>query len=349
MPPAVLLVTPYHQQSRGNAVTAARLQKGLTSRSFEVDLLALDSTEGWSRARSRASARSYRLLHVLHAATAAPVLQHFPELAGLPLLLTATGTDLHLQWPGSLHADMINAFQRADRIVVFNPSFAALFTEIGCESKIVVIPQGVDLPGQMPWARSTLGLRDDQIVVLLPSGLRPIKRIEFAVQAVELARSSDSRLRLVIAGAPLDSDYSRRLFAQIKALPWVSYLSDVTHHQIGGLMAAADVVLNTSQMEGQPQAVLEAMSLGVPALLSAVPGNLGVITHGQEGFYADSPAAMSDYLLLMAGSQSLRTRLGQAAVRLTQERYTVEAEIAQYQALYRTLTGHPTASTSVSG
>lgn len=76
---------------------------------------------------------------------------------------------------------------------------------------------------------------------------------------------------------------------QIQYSPRTAYLGEIDHRAISGLYAAADLVLNTSLAEGQPQAALEGMSLGLPAIMTAVTGNLGIMTGGREGFYVRDP------------------------------------------------------------
>ena len=58
------------------------------------------------------------------------------------------------------------------------------------------------------------------------------------------------------------------------------------------LLAAADAYLSTSRWEGLPLAVLEAMSVGLPCVLSAVVGHIGLLVGDREGlFYPLSDAA----------------------------------------------------------
>ena len=54
----------------------------------------------------------------------------------------------------------------------------------------------------------------------------------------------------------------------------------------------ADVVLNSSDSEGQSNALLEAGALGCPRLARDVAGNRDIITHGQDGWlYGDTRTA----------------------------------------------------------
>lgn len=335
----VLLVTPYLNQPRGNTVTSLRLRDGLTQLGFEVDMLALDSPEGWSEAESRLAHHHYRVLHVLHGASLETVLQRLPAAAALPLILTTTGTDINVDLFGPRRPQIEKAFQQADRIVVFNPAFlsslASSLPDIA--DKLRVITQGVSLPPYPAWNRSDHQWGKDDIIAVLPSGIRPVKRIEWALEAMETAAVYSSKLRLVVVGPIIDSHYAGAVLRQLEHLPRTTYLGEIEHGKIAGLYAAADMVLNTSSSEGQPQAALEAMSLGLPAIMTAVTGNLGIMANGQEGFYVNDPQELAQTMLRLAESQSLRREMGSAAARLVQEHYSALAEIEQYRLLYQEL------------
>jgi len=103
------------------------------------------------------------------------------------------------------------------------------------------------------------------------------------------------------------------------------------------LLSTGDVVLNTSYAEGQPQAALEAMSLGKPCLLTAVPGNINIIENSVEGYYVhnqDDLAAAARNLMV---NHELRRQMGENARRLVEQKYSLKKELDAYEQLYNTL------------
>jgi len=337
--PPVLLVTPYKKQLRGNTVTSQRLQMGLSQMGYAIDMLSLDEAEGWSEAEARLARGHYGILHVLHGASLEGVLQRLPKAAGLPLVITSTGTDINVDLSGPKRSQIEKAFQQADRVVVFSPAFLSLLAGAipDITAKLRVIPQGVLLPEGPAWSRSAMGWEEDDIIAVLPSGIRPVKRIEWALEAMETAAVYAPKLRLVIAGPVIYSGYAEGIMGQIQYSPRTAYLGEIDHRAISGLYAAADLVLNTSLAEGQPQAALEGMSLGLPAIMTAVTGNLGIMTGGREGFYVRDPRELAQAMLRLAENQELRREMGAAAARLVRENYSVTAEWEQYHLLYQEL------------
>lgn len=338
---SVLLVTPYQKQQRGNSVTSQRLQKGLSQLGYEVDLLALDSSYGWSKAADRLSKGGYQLLHILHAASVDDVLRRLPTAAELPLILTTTGTDINIDLFGSQRSKIEKALTLAARVVVFNPAFVPILTSVipSVVDKLRIISQGVDLPDYPVWSPSRLRCQEDDIIAVLPSGIRPVKRIEWALKAMETAAVYQTQLHLLVVGPVIDSHYAQNVLRHIEYLPRTAYLGEIDHKEIAGLYKAADLVLNTSLVEGQPQAALEGMSVGLPAIMSAVTGNLNIMTPGKEGFYVDSPQELAQAMLSLADSPSLRRQMGTAAASLVKMHFSTSAEWGQYRTLYQELIG----------
>ena len=110
-----------------------------------------------------------------------------------------------------------------------------------------VIPNGVDVtefhPRPQSEARAELGWQDDERVVLFNAGRHPkIKRLDLAEAAVGVARSLCGELRFVVLNGHQDP------------------------RQVPTLMNAADCLLVTSDFEGSPDIVKEAMACALPVV-----------------------------------------------------------------------------------
>lgn len=335
----ILMITPYYRQQRGNSLTSSRLKCGLESRGFSIDLVSLEENQALSELESRLKTCEYSLAHVFHAGHLATVLDKIPDLHNLPLILTTTGTDINIDMQGNEKNRLNKAFQAADRIVVFHEDFCRLIGGIYPElkSKLTVIPQGISLPEGAAPDLGSYGLTEDNFIFLLPSGLRPVKNITLAIDALTKIQPEYPELRLLIAGADLNPEYSRAIKQRISHLAWVKYIGEVPHEQIGGLMKLAHVVLNSSHAEGQPQAVLEAMSLAKPCIMTAVPGNLHIIGHGREGFYITNEEDFAEAARVLITNPELCQEMGQAAQQLVEKDFSLTRELDAYTALYAEL------------
>jgi glycosyltransferase involved in cell wall biosynthesis len=108
--------------------------------------------------------------------------------------------------------------------------------------------------------------------------------------------------------------------------------ADQTHE----LLAAHDVFLFPSLMEGMPTVLLEAMASGMPVITTETCGMPDIVEDGFNGLLippADS-AAIENAVLRLASSADLRRCLGQAAQQ-TMSRYTWERSALKMEKLFR--------------
>ncbi|HKU55080.1 MAG TPA: glycosyltransferase [Rhizomicrobium sp.] len=77
-------------------------------------------------------------------------------------------------------------------------------------------------------------------------------------------------------------------------------------------LGAADVMVHTSSWEGMPIAILEAMALGLPAVVTDVVGNRDLVVSGKTGFVADTDSDLLQALKQLETDPELRRRMGEA-------------------------------------
>lgn len=279
------------------------------------------------------------LIHLFHGYHSGIALEAEPLLRQFPLVLTLTGTDLNEGLTGKSRPIVLSAIQAADRVVVFHHDFQKGLADIlpQLSFKTHVIPQGVALPRGRKFSKTEQGFPEDAFLVALPSGLRRVKNPALALEAVSQAYRDEPRMRLLIVGANLDPDYAVEILREVEECSWSRYLGEVPHSWMRGIFSACDAVLNTSRAEGQPQGVLEGMSIGLPGLLSDVPGNHGLLTEGREGFYFSGPSDLARKLLSLARSSQLQKTMGRSARTFVKEHYDKDEEIRQYLELYRSV------------
>jgi len=98
-------------------------------------------------------------------------------------------------------------------------------------------------------------------------------------------------------------------------------------------VAEADIYLSTSLWEGLSIAVLEALSLGKPVILSDCVGNRDLVE--DNGYlFKKVEEAVRDIRILLADPKK-RIKMGERSQQLFKEKYTVEKMAQQYLAIYR--------------
>jgi glycosyltransferase involved in cell wall biosynthesis len=86
------------------------------------------------------------------------------------------------------------------------------------------------------------------------------------------------------------------------------------------LMCAADVFLLTSEYEGMPNVVMEAMAAGVPCVVTDVNGVRDLIEHGTNGFIGvHDVQELARYVLALVKDPTLRSQVGDMGRRSIQK------------------------------
>jgi len=179
------------------------------------------------------------------------------------------------------------------------------------------------------------GLVTDRLHALMVGRLTGVKAIDVTLDAMAmLPREHRWHLNLVGDGGlrGLLEDQVGRLGLRDR-VTFLGFRRDVFP-----LMAHSDLLIMSSHHEGLPYTLLEAMSLGVPSLVSDVGGLAEVLVHGETGWLTPpaDPAGFRDGLAALGADPELRARLGANAAASQRGRYTLEAMGHKYLEAYET-------------
>jgi len=89
---------------------------------------------------------------------------------------------------------------------------------------------------------------------------------------------------------------------------------------------------------------LEAAALGVPIV--ADPQTYPDITHGVDGFHANSAAEVPELLRELVDDEELRTRVGANARKYVEEKRDMRVAVRQWEAMFEALLEIPAAATA---
>lgn len=196
-----------------------------------------------------------------------------------------------------------------------------------------------------PAMRRELGVSDDDFVCLNIGSLTMQKNRTNLLEAV--SRLTDlSRLRVLVVGSgPREAelkDQASRLGLE-RTVMFLGQRLDVD-----GLLAASDAFVLSSDWEGLPITVLEAMASGVPCISTSVGGVPEAITHGETGYLVPpgDPEALARGIRALALDPKLRLRLASSAREEFRGRFRAEQMVRQTEALYDlALSGHAARAT----
>lgn len=238
------------------------------------------------------------------------------------------------------------AVQRCDdRWAVSGTAADAIAQELGIPREgLGIIRNGVDTEHYAPARerdeiRRRLGLGVGRAVVLSVGNLKPVKGHDVLLEAIRDMNGAAANVTFVLLGGDyLDGalqDWARAhaseadvrfVGEQDDPLPWYQ---------------AADVFVLPSRREGMSNALLEAMSCGLPVVATAVGGNREVVEHGRTGLLV-RPGCAEDLcraIQRLLEDADCRAALAAAARAEVAARFGARAAAAQYADRYARLAG----------
>lgn len=235
--------------------------------------------------------------------------------------------------------------RRTERIVTNSTGVKEFYASRGIAAeKFVVIPNGIEPPAIAdPISREALlaelNLPPDARLIGCVGRLWPQKGHKDLIWAADLLKSTRDDAHLLIIGeGPLRWRLER--FTQQNAVEdkvhFLGERSDVLR-----LLQHCDVLWLGSEYEGQSNAILEAMTAGVPVIAYDIAGNRDLVVPEESGYLIARGdrfefTRRTDWLL---SDDVLRRRLGDAGRERVAREFTVEQMVARHADLYRQIAG----------
>jgi glycosyltransferase involved in cell wall biosynthesis len=231
--------------------------------------------------------------------------------------------------------------RKRDRLVAVGQSVrqALIDVERLPARRIEVIYNGCDLPDSLNAqsarreVRRELDIAESTCVVVMVARLDPIKDHALALAAFARLIDQIPDARLWIVGDGPQRAAIESLVREQGLQSRVTLLGQ--RRDVPRLLAAADVTLLTSQSEGIPLTVIEAMSAGLPVVATQVGGVPELVEHDAQGLLASHGDAitLAAHLYKLASRPDERDRLG-AAGKLRAADFREERMTAAYAGVY---------------
>jgi glycosyltransferase involved in cell wall biosynthesis len=197
-------------------------------------------------------------------------------------------------------------------------------------AEVVAIRNGIVLPparraSVAEEVRGRYGIPGEAFWMASASRLEKVKNLTMAVDGVALARErgmTDGRFSIFGSG-PEETELERRIDSE--------RLNEIVGLQgfvdpIAPVYEAIDVFLMTSEHEGLPMALIEAMARGAVPVCTAVGGIREVVTHEVDGLLVTpgDPSSLANALIRLQRNPADRKAMAERARRTVEERFSVE-------------------------
>lgn len=224
-----------------------------------------------------------------------------------------------------------------DRFSVTSEHLAAAVRDYGIPpDRIEVIYIGVDAEEEFSPERvePIEGLDDDRFHVLFPARIVQQKDPLLMVEVAGALRDQGVRFQIHVLGEGDLEDAVKSRVAELKLEDEVKIHPPTATPQ--RWYAGADAVLLTSEFEGVPAVVFEAMAMGVPVVASALPGNSELLGAGYDGLI-EARGWVPHYveeLARLAEDPSYKESHGKELRERAREHFTLEQMVRAHERLY---------------
>jgi glycosyltransferase involved in cell wall biosynthesis len=214
---------------------------------------------------------------------------------------------------------------------------------IGNLNKFGLMPPGLEI-GQLPnkiESQEFYGLSTAILQCAFIGRITQIKRPDRFLDVVSKMQKRGIELHFFMAGDGELLDICRKRIMNehlpVKVLGWQSNIERV--------LAAADLVLLTSDNEGTPLSLIQGGMAGLPVVATRVGSVSEVVIDGMTGIIADLDVEqIADALEKLANNQALRAQLGIAAQEFTLANFGVRRLVHDHEDLYKRLLTSPAKS-----
>ncbi len=203
--------------------------------------------------------------------------------------------------------------------------------------KLAAIPNGIAADFAASEAegrrmRDSLGIAPDALVVLTVTRLAAGKGIDTLRRIADDVIAKRGDVHFVVAGAGRYLDDLRE--SANERLHVLGHRTDILE-----LLAMANVFFLPSRREGMPNAILEAMSAGLPVVAFDVRGCREVVSDGSTGILVPRGnwLVASRAIEHLLDEPKTRERMGQEASHVVLEEFSLDATVRMTQELYRRL------------
>jgi glycosyltransferase involved in cell wall biosynthesis len=263
----------------------------------------------------------------------------WPELfdAGPPVVTSCRGRMITVDpWHPSdpaRPAELRAVFDRVERVHCVSEAMGREAMAFGLHpDRSTVITPAVD---PAAFAPRDAGREPGPVRVVATGSLTWLKDQEHALRGIRRAVDLGADFRYEVVGDGVERDRFRFTAGELGLAGRVGLAGRRSPAQVFEHLRSADVFLHTSCTEGISNAVLEAMSCGLPVVTTEAGGMAEAVRHDVDGLLVGvrDPAAVGAALHRLATEPDTRARLGRAARARIVDRFRLDQQLDAFGAL----------------
>ena len=239
---------------------------------------------------------------------------------------------------GRIANKYVNEFL-ADDIIAVAEAAKQNLTDGGISpEKVKVILNGVEQlekssPEEIAETKQKYGIAENDFVIGILARLNAVKGHKYLIEAAEALKGE--KIKILIAGTGEMESTLKEMVKQKKLENIVLFTGFISN--VKPFLSILDLQVNASYgTEATSLALLEGMSLGIPAVVSNYGGNPGVITHGENGYLFESQNSsdLVKYLKKIMEEKEVYQYMQKKSKEIFQQKFTVQTYARNIEKVY---------------
>ncbi len=205
------------------------------------------------------------------------------------------------------------------------------------QEKYVLIPNGIDVSRFVP--PSTVKVRNDYLTIFTHGRIVAVKDLKTLILAGKILREKGIQFKIIIAGIGSDLMDLTQVKHQMKLDDEVEFAGLLNEDEIINHLQQSDVYVNCSLIEGMSTSLLQAMSCGLPCIVSDIPANRALVSPGFNGsiFEVGNAEALADKIHQILIDPQLVNLLSKNARKYAEENLSNQKMIENYMRLTKSV------------
>lgn len=182
--------------------------------------------------------------------------------------------------------------------------------------------------------RKKYGIKNEDIIILNIANFKPGKNHRLLISAFEKVTKIFSNVYLFLIGEGKSKPFVEKTSRDKKLSDKVRFLG--LREDIPEWLSAADIFVLSSDWEGLPMVVLEAMASGKPVIVTAVGGIPELIKNGETGLLVSpqNTEKLVGAMIELIKNPTLRKELSKKAKQVCLKRFDISNTARAYEELY---------------
>ncbi len=183
--------------------------------------------------------------------------------------------------------------------------------------------------------RELYGIEDGDFVMGIMARLEKVKGHEYVIEVAEKLKNKGRKFKILIIGVGNEEENLKKMVEERSLGDVVKFTGFIT--DVSRILSVMDLQLNASYgTEATSLALLEGMSLGIPAVVSDYGGNPGVIFPGENGYLFETRNAedMLEKIEKVMNDTEAYENMQKRCVEIFEKKFTAEIYARNIESVY---------------